>query len=201
MKKYILATKEKMSQIFDQNGNVVPVTVINAGPMKVMAVKTKDGKDKYDAVQFGYGEKKEKNVNKPQKKVGAFKVVKELRTSQSSTYNVGDSVDASIFEEGDKVQISGTSKGKGFQGVVKRHNFGGGSRTHGQKHSEREPGSSGPTWPQRVIKGRRMAGRMGTDTITLKNLKVVKVDKENNQLYVKGALPGRRGTLLEVTVK
>ena len=186
-----------MSQIFDENGTVIPVTVVSAGPMKVTAVKTKDGKDGYSAVQFGYGSRKEKNVNKPQRKAGNFRVVKELRTKDIEGYNLGDSIDVSVFAEGEKVQVSGISKGKGFQGVVKRHNFGGGSRTHGQKHSEREPGSIGPTWPQRVIKGRRMAGRMGSDTITTR-LKIVKIDKENNKLYIKGALPGRRGTLIEI---
>lgn len=201
MGKYILATKEKMSQIFDESGKVFPVTIINAGPMTVTAVKTKDGKDKYNAVQFGYGVRKEKNVNKPQRKMGNFKLVKELRTDDAGSYNVGDSIDLSIFEEGDKVQISGTSKGKGFQGVVKRHGFGGGSRTHGQKHSEREPGSIGCTGPQRVMPGRRMAGRMGGDLITVRRLKVLKIDKDNNQLYILGALPGRKGTLLEVKIK
>lgn len=201
MKKYILATKEEMSQIFDDNGKVFPVTVVNAGPMTITAIKTKEGKDGYGAVQFGYGVRKEKNVNKPQRKAGIFKVMKEIKTDNAEGYNVGDSVDVSAFEEGEKVQVSGVSKGKGFQGVVKRHGFHGGSRTHGQKHSEREPGSSGPTWPQRVIKGKRMAGRMGGDTITVRNLKIVKIDKDNNKLYIQGALPGRRGTLLEIKVK
>lgn len=190
-----------MSQVFDENGKVIPVTIVNAAPMVVTAIKTKDGKDKYNAVQFGYGSRAEKNVNKPQRKAGNFKLIKEYRTEDCSEYNAGDSVDVSVFEEGDKVQIAGISKGKGFQGVVKRHNFGGGSRTHGQKHSEREPGSIGNTGPQKVAKGRRMAGRMGSDTITQRNLKVVRVDKENNQLYILGALPGRKGTLLEIKVK
>lgn len=201
MKKYIIATKEKMSQVFDESGKVIPVTIVNATPMVVTAIKTKDGNDKYNAVQFGYGSRAEKNVNKPQRKAGNFKVVKELRTENCGEYSMGESVDVTVFEEGDKVQISGISKGKGFQGVVKRHNFGGGSRTHGQKHSEREAGSIGCTGPQRVIKGKRMAGRMGSDTITQRNLKVVRIDKENNQLYILGALPGRKGTLLEIRVK
>lgn len=190
-----------MSQIFDENGKVIPVTIVNATPMVVTAIKTKDGSDKYNAVQFGYGSRAEKNVKKPQRKTGNFKVIKEFRTEDTGEYTVGESVDASVFEEGDKVQISGVSKGKGFQGVVKRHNFGGGRRTHGQKHSEREAGSIGSTGPQRVMKGKRMAGRMGSDTITQRNLKVVKIDKEANQIYILGALPGRRGTLLEIKVK
>ena len=111
---------------------------------------------------------------------------------------LGDVINADTFEEGDKIQVTGTSKGKGFQGVVKRHGFHGGPRSHGQKHSEREPGSIGATGPQRVFKGVRMAGRMGSDRITVKNLKIVGVDKENNKILISGAVPGKRGTLLEI---
>jgi large subunit ribosomal protein L3 len=200
--KFILGTKEEMTQIFDKEGVVHPVTIINAGPITITQIKESE-KDGYDSVQVGYGERKEKNINKPLKghfkDLGNFKYVKEFE--KFGDVNVGDKTDVSIFEEGDNVVVSAISKGKGFQGVVKRHNFSGGPRSHGQKHSERKPGSIGSTGPQRVFKGTRMAGRMGTDRITVKNLKIVQIDKENNRLFVKGAVPGRRGTLVEIVGK
>ncbi|MFH1956798.1 MAG: 50S ribosomal protein L3 [Patescibacteria group bacterium] len=198
--KFILATKEKMTQIFDENGNTIPATLVNAGPITAVQIKTKE-KDGYNSVQFGFGEKKEKNIKKPQRKLGNFRYLREFRILPATNYPLpasGDTIDVSIFQEGDKVKISGISKSKGFQGVVKRHGFHGGPRTHGQKHSEREAGSIGATGPQRVFKGTRMAGRMGGDRTSVKNLKVVKIDKENNQIYISGAVPGRRGTLLEI---
>jgi len=191
MAKFILGTKEKMLQIFDEKGNSIPATLVNAGPIIAIQVKNKE-KDGYEAVKFGFGVRKSKN-----KKIKAHKHVKELRISDSGI-SVGDNVDVSVFEEGDKVSVSGISKGKGFQGVVKRHGFHGGPRTHGQKHSEREPGSIGIGGIQRVLKGTRMAGRMGSDRTTVKNLKIVKIDKAENQLLISGALPGRKGTLLEI---
>lgn len=202
MAKFILGLKQNMAQYLDKDGKAYPATLLSIGPIVATQVKTKE-KDKYDAVQFGYGKKK--NPKKPQKnlselspdKVG-FRYLKEIRLNKESDIKRGDIIDVSIFEEGDKVQVSGISKGKGFQGVVKRHGFHGGPRTHGQKHSEREPGSIGAGGVQRVFKGKRMAGRMGTDRITVKNLKVLKIDKENNEMLVSGAIPGRRGTLLEV---
>jgi len=200
--KFILGTKEEMTQIFDKEGVVHPVTIINAGPITITQIKESE-KDGYDSVQVGYGERKEKNINKPLKghfkDLGNFKYVKEFE--KFGDVNVGDKTDVSVFEEGDSVIVSAVSKGKGFQGVVKRHNFSGGPRSHGQKHSERKPGSIGSTGPQRVFKGTRMAGRMGTDRITVKNLKIVQIDKENNKLFVKGAVPGRRGTLVEIVGK
>jgi len=205
--KFILGTKEEMTQIFDKEGVVHPVTIINAGPITITQIKENE-KDGYDSVQVGFGERKEKNINKPLKghfkDLGNFKFVKEFSAQGGSVLDgeqspkTGDKMDVSIFEEGDNVVVSAISKGKGFQGVVKRHNFAGGPRSHGQKHSERKPGSIGSTGPQRVFKGTRMAGRMGTDRITVKNLKIVQIDKENNKLFVKGAVPGRRGTLIEV---
>ena len=190
-----------MTQVFDQNGKVQPVTVLQTGPVVITQIKDVD-KDGYIAVQVGFGEKAEKNINKAQKgqlkDLGNFRYLKEFRLKDVEGYKVGDKIDASVFEEGDKLNISSTSKGKGFQGVVKRHNFAGGSRTHGQKHQERKPGSIGATGPQRVFKGLKMAGRMGTDRVQLKNLKVIQVDKENNQLLVKGAIAGRKGTLVEI---
>jgi large subunit ribosomal protein L3 len=191
MAKFILGTKEKMLQIFDERGNSIPATLVNAGPITVIQIKNKE-KDGYEAVKFGFGVRKSKN-----KKIKAYKHIKELRISNPEI-NFGDNVDVSVFEEGDKVSVSGISKGKGFQGVVKRHGFHGGPRTHGQKHSEREPGSIGIGGIQRVLKGTRMAGRMGSDRTTVKNLKIVKIDKAKDQLLISGALPGRKGTLLEI---
>jgi len=191
-----------MTQIFDDKGVVNPVTVVKAGPVVITQIKEKE-KDGYDAVQVGYGEKKEKNINKPEKghlkDLGNFRYLREFE--KIDDVKIGDKIGVSIFEEGEGVVISAISKGKGFQGVVKRHNFAGGPRSHGQKHSERKPGSIGSTGPQRVFKGTRMAGRMGSDRITVKNLKVVKIDKDNNKLYIKGAVPGKRGTLIEIVSK
>lgn len=199
--KFILGTKEEMSQIFTEEGIAIPVTLLSAGPVVVTQVKT-DEKDGYEAVQVGYGVKNPRNINKAQKGhfkgLGNFRYVKEFRTAPGEM-KVGDSFDVSSFEPGDVVEVSGVSKGKGFQGVVKRHGFHGGPRTHGQKHSEREPGSIGATGPQRVFKGTRMGGRMGADRVTVKRLKVVAIDKENNVMAVSGAIPGRRGTVIEIT--
>ncbi|MFC1720639.1 50S ribosomal protein L3 [Patescibacteria group bacterium] len=201
MKKFILGTKEEMTQIFTEDGKVIPATVVNAGPVKVTQVKSTDGKDGYEAVQVGFGSKKEKSINKAERghmgNDDNFSDLVEFRT-EGSELKKGDEITADIFEEGDDVQVSGISKGKGFQGVVKRHGFHGGPRSHGQKHSEREPGSIGATGPQRVFKGKRMGGRMGSDRVTVKGLKIVGVDKENNKLLISGAVPGKRGTLLEI---
>ncbi|MFT5179923.1 MAG: large subunit ribosomal protein L3 [Candidatus Paceibacteria bacterium] len=197
--KFILGKKKNMTQIFDAEGVVYPVTVVEASPVGVTQVKTLE-RDGYDALQFGYGEKNEKNISKPLKghmKGKNFAGLCEVRINETEL-SVGDSLDVSAFEEGDKVTITAISKGKGFQGVVKRHGFKGGPRTHGQKHSERKPGSIGSTGPQRVFKGTRMAGRMGTDRVTVKNLKIVQVNKENNEILIKGAVPGRRGTVVEI---
>lgn len=200
--KFILGTKEKMIQVFDKEGMAYPVTVITAGPVVVTQIKNED-KDKYSAVQVAFGERSKKRINKPLrghlKDLGDFRHLKEFKLRKDSpAYQVGDKIDLSIFAVGDKVTVSSISKGKGFQGVVKRHGFAGGRRSHGQKHSEREPGSIGSAGVQRVFKGVRMAGRMGSDRITVKNLKVIQIDKSNNQLLVKGAIAGRKGTLVEI---
>ena len=197
--KFILGEKQEMTQIFDEEGNVHPVTVISAGPVVVTQVKSNE-RDGYEATQVGFGTRKAKNINKPQqghmKDLGDFAVLKEFRGATDK--NVGDKIDVTTFVEGDMVTVSSISKGKGFQGVVKRHGFAGQPRSHGQKHTERAPGSIGATGPQRVFKGMRMPGRMGSDRITTKNLKVVKVDGENNLIFIKGAVAGRRGTLVEI---
>lgn len=202
MTKFILGKKEKMVQFFDENGRCHPATFISAGPITVTQLKG-DEKDGYTAVQVGYGVQNEKKINKAQKghvkDLGNFAEFKEFRmNAKNVTVKVGDAIDASAFAVGDKVTVRGISKGKGFQGVVKRHGFHGGPRSHGQKHSEREPGSIGATGPQRVFKGTRMGGRMGADLVSVKGLKVLGVDVEANKLLISGALPGRRGTLIEV---
>ncbi len=200
--KYILGTKINMTQMFDADGTVNPVTVIETTPSKVTQVKSVE-KDGYTAVQIGYGDRKAKNLSKAvlghTKNVG-FKVLREFKTDGADNPNVGDDVSVDSFKEGDIVQVSGITKGKGFQGVVKRHGFKGGPRSHGQKHSEREPGSisGGTREGGRVPKGMRMAGRMGGDRVTVTNLKIVSIDKENNKIMVRGAVPGRRGTILEI---
>jgi large subunit ribosomal protein L3 len=205
MAKFILGKKENMMQCFEEGGKVIPVTVVSAGPLVVTQVKNQDI-DGYTAIQVAYGEQKESRANKahlghikkglPEGEKGAYSHLREFRDIEEIAE--GDRITVSVFKEGDIVTVSGVSKGKGFQGVVKRYGFHGGPRTHGQKHSEREPGSIGATGPQRVFKGMRMAGRMGGDRITIKNLEIIGVDEENNQLLIKGAIPGRRGTLVEI---
>lgn len=202
--KFIIGKKVNMTQTFKDNGNVVPVTVVKAEPVIVTQIKTKES-DGYSAVQVGFSSTKESRVNKPQighaKGAGNFKGFREFRVADTSTYKVGDKIDVSIFAPGDKITISGTSKGKGFQGGVKRHGFKGGSRTHGQKHSEREPGAIGGAGRSggRVVKGMRMAGRMGSDRVTIKGIKIEAVIPEENSILLSGAVPGSRGTILEIS--
>lgn len=200
--KFILGKKENMTEYFSPEGQVFPVTVVSAGPITVTKVfeKSKDG---YNAVQVGFGVQKKERVSKGSAGAmkGAFyKELKEfrLKPTDKSEVKEGDVIDVSAFAVGDKLQVSSVSKGKGFQGVVKRHGFHGGPRSHGQKHSEREPGSIGGGLRTHVPKGMRMAGRTGGDRITQKNLKVIFIDKENNTMLVKGAIAGKRGSLVEI---
>lgn len=191
-----------MTQYFSPEGVAFPVTILSAGPVTVTKIFSKE-KDGYDSVQVGFGTQKKERVTRGRAGAmkGAFyKHLKEFRLKNGETADVkeGDNIDVSVFAEGDKLVVSSVSKGKGFQGVVKRHGFSGGPRTHGQKHSEREAGSIGGGLRTHVPKGMRMAGRMGSDRITQKNLKVVFIDKENNIMLVKGAVSGRRGTLVEI---
>ena len=201
--KFILGKKREMVQFYKEDGTVHPATIVDAGPITVTQIKTQQN-DGYDAVQVGFGIKTTKNVSKPVlghlKNLGPFENLVEF-DAPIDGINVGDTMNASVFSPGDTVVVSGISKGKGFQGVVKRHGFHGGPRTHGQKHSEREPGSIGGGLRNRVPKGMRMAGRMGSDRITTKNLTILAVDAESNIILVKGAIPGRRGTLIEVVSK
>lgn len=200
--KFILGKKENMMEYFAEDGKVFPVTIISTPPLTVTRILEKS-KDGYNAVQVGFGSKRKDKINKPESGVmkGAnYELLKEFRLKGEEVHTLkdGDIIDVSAFAPGDKLQVAGTSKGKGFQGVVKRHGFAGGPRSHGQKHSEREPGSIGGGLRTHVPKGMRMAGRMGSDRITQKNLKVVFVDTENNLMLIKGAIPGRRGSLVEI---
>jgi large subunit ribosomal protein L3 len=201
--KFILGEKQHMTQVFDEQGRVHPVTVIKAGPVVVTQIKTLEV-DGYDAVQVGFGEQKESRLGKAilghmKKANGAFKVLKEHRVETDAVdVSVGDKIDVSIFAAGDNVTAASISKGKGFQGVVKRHGFAGGPRTHGQKHNERSPGSIGVGGVQRVRKGKRMGGRMGTDRVTIPHVKVIHVNPSTGEIFLKGAIPGRRGTLVEI---
>lgn len=198
--KFILGRKLNMTQIFNEAGIAIPVTAVAVRANVVTQVRTKDA-DGYEALQVGEGSRSAGRISKAQKgqwkDLGSFASVREFRTD-APTLKVGDKVELSQFTAGDEITVSAVSKGKGFQGVVKRHGFGGGPRTHGQKHSEREPGSIGGGLRTRVPVGTRMAGRMGSDRITVKGLKVVHVDPVESVMYVSGAVPGKRGTLVEI---
>ena len=193
--------KGRMTQHFDEKGAVFAATIIDASPMTVTQVKTQE-KDGYQALQVGIGSRKAKNLSKPVtghlKDIAPTRYIREIRTTDSAER--GAKLDVTVFAEGDVVAVSAISKGKGFQGVVKRHGFHGGPRSHGQKNKERAPGSigGGGRAGGRVVKGMRMAGRMGGDRITVKNLKVLKVDAEKNILLISGAVPGKPGTLVEI---
>ncbi len=193
-----------MTSIYDASGKIVPCTVIEAGPCVVTQVKTVE-KDGYSAIQLGYDEKKEKNTTKPLKghfaKAGTTpkKILHEFtRFEEGHKKNFGEVLDVTVFEEGEFVDVSGTSKGKGFQGVVKRHGFGGvGDATHGQHNRLRAPGSMGASsYPSRVFKGMRMAGQMGNAKVKVINLQILKIVKEKNLLLVKGSVPGANGSYL-----
>ncbi len=202
--KFILGTKTGMTQIFDEKGVCRAATVLKVSPAKVSQVKTSE-KDGYNAVQLASGSQKEHRVSKAEKGHfgSAIAVAREFRPRAGEESRIegvekGKLVDVSAFAAGDDITVSAISKGKGFQGVVKRHGFAGGRRSHGQKHSEREPGSIGATGIGRVLKGTRMGGRMGSDTVTVKGLKVLQVNLDENIIVVSGAVPGRKGTLVEV---
>jgi large subunit ribosomal protein L3 len=209
--KFILGKKLDMTQVW-RGDEVVPVTRIQAGPCTVVQVKNKV-KDKYSAIQISFDVRKEKNVNKAQKghiKKAEIKAnpryMREFRLDKNGASNetaidVGDAIDVLTFAPGDIVKITGTSKGKGFQGVVKLYGFSGSKKTHGNKDQERMPGSNGATGPAHVFKGSRMPGRMGSDQVTTTNLEIIEVDKDNNILLVKGAVPGVRNGLVMISGK
>ncbi len=203
MKKAILGTKIGMTQIFDTDGKVIPVTVIMAGPCTVVQKKTVDT-DGYDAVQVGFGEVKEKNLNKPVKghfakaDTAAKKYLREFRLEDTASLNVGDEIKADIFEAGEKVDVTGISKGKGFAGPMKRWGLHRGPMSHGSGY-HRGSGSMGAcSAPGRVMKGKKLPGHMGVEKVTVQNLEVVKVNAEENIILVKGAVPGSKGGLITI---
>jgi large subunit ribosomal protein L3 len=205
MAKFILGKKVAMSQIFKDN-KVIPVTKIQAGPCLITQIKEKE-KDGYQAVQIGFGSKK--RINKPLqghlKKSQALKehnrYLREFLIDKDSELKVGDKIKADVFQPGDKVKVSSISKGKGFQGVVRRHGFHGSPASHGHKDQLRMPGSAGATGPARVFKNKKMPGRMGGKRITVSNLEIIEIDTEKNTILVKGAIPGARNSFLEIRGK
>ena len=203
MNKGLIGKKIGMTQIFDEQGKVIPVTVIEAGPCVVAQVKTVET-DGYDAIQLGFGDIKESKINKPEKghfaksKLTPKKHLREFRLNSIENINVGDELKADIFATGDQLDIQGTSKGKGFQGVIKRHGQSRGPMGHGSMY-HRRPGSMGPTsTPGRVFKGKKLPGHMGSQTITIQNLEVVRVDLDKNVILVKGSVPGAKGAILKL---
>jgi large subunit ribosomal protein L3 len=201
----ILGVKKGMTQVFDPNGLVVPVTIVKAGPCFITQIKTKET-DGYNSVQIAFLDKKEKRTSKPAKghfakaKVEPKRIIKEFPFNDQDKLELGAEIKVDRFSPGDFVRISGVSKGKGFQGVMKRHNFGGGQQTHGQSDRLRAPGSLGQSSnPSRVFKGIKMAGRMGNDRVTVRRVEVVKVDAENNLIYLRGSLPGSKNSILEIS--
>ena len=199
MTKAIIGKKMGMTQIFTEKGKVIPVTVVEAGPCVIAQIKTVEN-DGYEAVQMGYGDLAERKVNKPMKGhfakggVAPKRTLKEFRFEDLSSYNVGDIIKADAFAEGDKIDITGTSKGKGYAGVIKRWNFSRIKETHGSGPVHRHGGSNGAcSSPSRVFKGMKMAGHLGAEKVTVQNLEVVKVDVENNLIAIKGAVPGPKG--------
>jgi large subunit ribosomal protein L3 len=204
----ILGKKIGMTSIFDEHGDVIPCTIIEAGPCQITQIKKKNT-DGYDAIQVGFLDKKANLVNKPLAghfaKAGATpkKLLREFRGLDVSDIKLGDEIKVdTIFSKGDVVSVIGNSKGRGFQGVVKRHHFGGGSKTHGQSDRVRAPGSiGGSSYPSRVFKGQRMAGRMGNTRITIQNLKVVQVISESNLLLIRGSIPGHNNCYVEINKK
>ena len=203
MKKGLIGKKIGMTQIFDENGLVIPVTVIEAGPCVVAQVKTSET-DGYDAIQLGFGDVKAKHINKPEmghfakSKLDPKKHLREFRLDSVENINVGDELKADTFTAGDQLDIQGTSKGKGFQGVIKRHGQSRGPMGHGSMY-HRRPGSMGPTsTPGRVFKGKKLPGHMGSQTITIQNLEVVRVDLDKNVILVKGSVPGAKGAILKL---
>ena len=203
MKKGLIGKKIGMTQIFDEKGNMIPVTVIEAGPCAVVQKKTTEN-DGYEAVQLGYGDMKANKVNKPMKghfaksDVAPKKVLKEFKLADTSGLNVGDIIKSDIFAAGEFVDVVGTSKGKGTAGVIKRWNFGRLRESHGTGPVARHGGSLGVIDPARIFKGKKMAGHLGTERVTVQNLSVVKVDSENNLIAIKGSVPGPKGGIVVI---
>jgi large subunit ribosomal protein L3 len=202
--KFILGTKIGMTQVFREDGTVVPVTRVKAGPCVITQIKTKEN-DGVNSVQLGFGLQKKFRLNKPTqghlKDLDPVRHMRDFRVEGSVELKRGDKFNVSIFDTGEKVEVTGTSKGKGFQGVVKRYNFKGSPASHGHKDQLRMPGSIGATDAARVFKGTRMGGHMGDDRTTVKNLEIIEVNAEGNELLIKGAIPGSRGGLLMIKTK
>ncbi|MBC8585938.1 50S ribosomal protein L3 [Youxingia wuxianensis] len=205
MQKCIVGKKIGMTQLFDPNGKVIPVTVVEAGPCVVVQKKTIEN-DGYEAVQIGFGDISDKAVNKPLKghfakaDVANKRTLKEFRLDDCSALNVGDIIKADAFQAGDAVDVAGVSKGKGYAGVVKRHGFARLKETHGTGPVSRHAGSNGPgSDPSRVMKGKGLPGHMGVENVTVQNLEVVKIDAENNLIAIKGAIPGPKGGVVFIT--
>ena len=203
MKKALIGRKVGMTQIFDEEGKVIPVTAIEVGPCTVTQIKTVE-QDGYTAVQLGFGEVKERKLNKPElghlskNKLAPKKYLREFRLDSVEGMKVGDELKADVFAVGDKVDVQGTSKGKGFQGVIKRHGQSRGPMGHGSMY-HRRPGSMGPTsTPGRVFPGKKLPGHMGSVTVTIQNLEVIKVDLDKNVILVKGSVPGAKGSILKI---
>ena len=204
----LIGKKLGMSSVFNAQGDLIPVTVIQAGPCKIVSIRKKD-KDGYEALQLGFGDKKEKNISKPvlgqfkKKELTPSRVLKEFKFPAGTEYKIGDEIKVDFFQEGEKIKVRGRSKGKGFQGVMRRHGFGGvGGTTHGQSDRLRAPGSIGSSsYPSRVFKGTRMAGRKGNENVTASNLRVVKILPEQNLILVKGAVPGSINSYVELIKK
>ena len=203
MKKGIIAKKIGMTQIFSENGILIPVTVLEAGPCVVTQKKTMEN-DGYEAIQVGFGEVKESKVNKPLKGhfekagVSATKLLKEFKFENASEYELGALIKADIFAAGDKIDVSGVSKGRGFQGAIKRHNQHRGPMAHGSKYHRGVGSLSSATTPGKVKKGKKMPGHMGAENVTIQNLEVVRVDADKNLILVKGAVPGNKGSILVI---
>lgn len=204
----LIGKKLGMSSVFNAQGDLIPVTVIQAGPCKIVSIRNKE-KDGYEALQLGFGDKKEKNISKPvlgqykKNELTPSKILKEFRFPAGTEYKIGDEIKVDFFKEGEKIKVRGKSKGKGFQGVMKRHGFSGvGGTTHGQSDRLRAPGSIGSSsYPSRVFKGMRMAGRKGYENVTISNLDIIKILPEQNLILVKGAVPGSINSYVELIKK
>lgn len=204
----LIGKKIGMTSIFSADGELIPVTIVQAGPCKVVSIRTIE-KDGYEALQLGFLEKKEKNITKPlighfkKNNVSATAVLKEFKGFSAEGYNTGDELKSDFFTVGEKIKVRGRTKGKGFQGVMRRHGFGGvGGTTHGQSDRLRAPGSIGASsYPSRVFKGQRMAGRMGFTNVTIANLQIVRIVPEENLLLIRGAIPGAINSIVELIKK
>ncbi len=203
MNKGLIGKKIGMTQVFDENAKAIPVTVIEVAPNIVVQIKTKEI-DGYDSIQLGFGDVKDKHLNKPKKghlekfKIENVKYLKEFRLNDTKKYEVGQKLGADVFEKGDIVSVQGTTKGKGFQGVIKRHGQQRGPTTHGSRY-HRRPGSMGASaTPSRVVKGKKLPGHMGSVTRTIKNLEIVSVDNDKNVILVKGSIPGPKGSIVKI---